>query len=431
MPKCGNSTCNRKQNKLGKSGLCKGCNAINSNDNNCSDKLDINLSNSSNSTKTSNIIDLTVQRDLEIITILKDQISFLKKELEHKNAVIDSLLGKIPSICEDRNTVSINRDMSNDDSLVTRSVTSSDDYLVTRSIASSYSNLSNNTISESYTEGGADDKNSDGDNVNNRCSNRPPCVPSSDLTWQPVGGSRNEHRITINDDHSDFEKTWENSHIQQAIIENNRSNQIADRRQSYNRQDNNEPNAYSGSLYKKTVPGNSTYAEVSNKGRKIGLISDSICGRIQMRDLSSKTKNGHVYRRYHPGATPKQLHDYCINTLTHDKPDEIIIHVGTNSLRSDDACTIANDIVSIVNTCRLYGVNTVYVSAITFRPGLGLEVKQVNDILFHKSQLLDFNFIGNSNISSSLIYKDKVHLTDDGSAVLKNNFIRAINTHHR
>ena len=421
MSKCGNHNCKKSQNKLGKSGLCKGCNIAKTNGDNQADQQ-VNNIDTSLSIMASKDTDTTTRRDSEIIDILKDQIEFFKKELAQKNIIIERLLEKIPSInnheyTSSRNTIA-NSDTTNGDSLYTRSVTSC-------------SNKSDNSDRvSSYRESDIANTNTIDDNNDSSCHVVPPCLPTSDyLSWQPVGQSPIEQRVTISDDYSDFNKTWENAQVRRAIIENNQVNQGTDITHSYfqeqelNRK-NNPPIVHE----KRTIPGNSTYADISNKGRKVGIISDSICGRLLMRDLSSKIKNGHAYRRYHPGATPKQLLDYCVNTLTNDKPDEIIIHVGTNSLRTDDPCTIANDIISIVNTCRYYGVNTIYVSAITFRPGLETEVKQVNDILYHKSHIHSFKFIGHSNIGSSLMFKDRIHLNDEGSNVLKNNFIRAVNS---
>ena len=118
---------------------------------------------------------------------------------------------------------------------------------------------------------------------------------------------------------------------------------------------------------------------------------------------------------------------YITETLSEEKPDEVIINVGTNALRKDDACKIAADIINIVHTCRQYGVNKVYVSAITPRPGLLSKIKQVNDILSVKSSLYDYAFIANSTISMSHLYKDNVHLSDEASRILCKNFLRAVN----
>ena len=83
--------------------------------------------------------------------------------------------------------------------------------------------------------------------------------------------------------------------------------------------------------------------------------------------------------------------------------------------------------LDVVTICRSYGVNVVYVSGIKCRPGYDREVKEVNHILYQKSYLHDFKFITNNNITSSHIFRDKIHLNDDGSKVLASNFIRAIN----
>ena len=210
------------------------------------------------------------------------------------------------------------------------------------------------------------------------------------------------------------------NYINQSDRVNNRVNQDRERRPW------NADNEYH--QHKKTVPGNSTYTDIAKNGRKVILLSDSMCGRMNMKDFSNKIKNGIGYRTYYPKATAVNLKHYCTEPLNHDKTDEVIIHVGTNSLGKEDTCKIAKDITEVVKTVREHGVNKIYVSAITFRPGFENEVKQVNDILYQKSHIYDYKFIGNTNITSSFIFKDKTHLTDDGTKMLSANFIRAVNS---
>ena len=129
----------------------------------------------------------------------------------------------------------------------------------------------------------------------------------------------------------------------------------------------------------------------------------------------------------YPGGQPKQLLHYCTFTLEKDNPDVVIINVGTNSLGRDDPVTIANDIFNIVNTCRSFGVNQVYVSAITYRPDFIKEIKEINDILYANNNIYGYNFISNNNITHSHLWRDNIHLNDSGTNMLSSNFIYAIN----
>ena len=50
--------------------------------------------------------------------------------------------------------------------------------------------------------------------------------PKSDyLSWQPVECIPRQHRSLVIDDEEDFQKTWDNAQIKQAIIQNDRMNE--------------------------------------------------------------------------------------------------------------------------------------------------------------------------------------------------------------
>ena len=177
----------------------------------------------------------------------------------------------------------------------------------------------------------------------------------------------------------------------------------------------------------KVQPGNSNYASVTNLGKKVLILTDSICGRIKLRELNKNINNKHVYRKSFPGATPTELAHYCIPTLRDDQPDEVIIHIGTNSLFRDDNFKMVDEILNIVDICKRYGVNDVFVSEITYRNQYINNVYEVNNILRSKQFLNDFIFIDNENINPQHIWKDKIHLNDEGTSFLGNNFIRCLN----
>ena len=148
-----------------------------------------------------------------------------------------------------------------------------------------------------------------------------------------------------------------------------------------------------------------------------------------MDDFSRKVVRGSAFRRQHPGGTPSQLLHYVIHPLENDKPNSVVINVGTNRLGKDDPSTIANDIMDIVARCQSYAmVNSVHVCGLTFRHRFQMEIKRINNILSTQSETLGYKFIPNNNILPRHIWKDKIHLTDDGSKILGENILRSINS---
>ena len=86
---------------------------------------------------------------------------------------------------------------------------------------------------------------------------------------------------------------------------------------------------------KKVLPGNSTYASVSKHGKKILILSDSLCSSIRMKEFNHHVKNGYAYRKTFPGATVQDLAHYCLLTLRVDQPDVCVINIGCNNLDRD------------------------------------------------------------------------------------------------
>ena len=131
-----------------------------------------------------------------------------------------------------------------------------------------------------------------------------------------------EHRTFITDSDSDFENTVKNANIIKHY-KNKRPNvvtNLAPEHDNINYQ------------HKKTVPGNSNYAQMARSGKKVCIMSSSICSRIKMGKFSKGLTNGYAYRQAHNGCVPKQLLHYSTYNLENDRPDVVIIHVGGNAL---------------------------------------------------------------------------------------------------
>ena len=108
------------------------------------------------------------------------------------------------------------------------------------------------------------------------------------------------------------------------------------------------------------------------------------------------------------------------------KPDEVVIHVGTNVLGKNNATDITNDLLNIVKLCHTQGVNMVHVSTITFRQGYLKITEEINKLICEKQVLGDFKVINNDEITCDHIWRDNIHLNEMGLSVMVNNFIQAI-----
>ena len=101
--------------------------------------------------------------------------------------------------------------------------------------------------------------------------------------------------------------------------------------------------------YPKHIPGNSLYAGITKDGKKVMILSDSIPSRIKMNEFNYYVKIGCVFRKSFPGATAKELAHYVILPLKEDKPDIVIINIGTNSLNKLDVRNITTDIFKLMS----------------------------------------------------------------------------------
>ena len=97
-------------------------------------------------------------------------------------------------------------------------------------------------------------------------------------------------------------------------------------------------------------------------GKSVCILSDSICKRIKINELNKYIKNKKAYKRGFDGADTKALHHYAIHTLTNNKPDIVIINIGSNSMRKDKPIWIADEIIKILyaNVMELMGNTTTW-----------------------------------------------------------------------
>ena len=124
------------------------------------------------------------------------------------------------------------------------------------------------------------------------------------------------------------------------------------------------------------------------------------------------------------------MNHYIIPSLVDDKPDAVIIYVGTNDvlnkLNHED---IARNIISIALNCRKYDVNDIAISSVLIKknPNLNALVRRVNDLLYDLCARNGFGFISNEMITIDYLWKDGIHLLDLGTNIASSSFIEFVN----
>lgn len=190
--------------------------------------------------------------------------------------------------------------------------------------------------------------------------------------------------------------------------------------------------------WRKTVPGNSSFAGAVKNGQKVALFSDSICNRMNKHELRKKLQCN-IDKKSFPGATTNDMYEhYMMPTLKRNTPDTAIIHIGVNDILAkgtpDGGLTansieqIAKDVIRCGEVCQSAGVNTICISSIlTFRGRRAQStINHINNQLAKLCTDKSFDFLLNDNISmdrnNTLYYGDGLHLNDVGRDVLMENF---------
>ena len=181
------------------------------------------------------------------------------------------------------------------------------------------------------------------------------------------------------------------------------------------------------------VPGHQTYAETARDIRKIRIIGDSHIGRLNKRHFNEKI-NGKVYFNVFRGETIKRLHHFLQPTLREDKPDTVLIHIGSNDIIPSKQHDLSvNDavqrIIDVGSYCRECGVKDVIISSILVKRNFHLTriIRQINDLLSEYCISNNFHYLTNDNISRKNLWKDGTHLNKVGNNTLAETSISYVN----
>ena len=158
------------------------------------------------------------------------------------------------------------------------------------------------------------------------------------------------------------------------------------------------------------------------------ILSDSMSGRVHINQIKRNIDTNEesvVFKRF-PGHTAEEIRHYASKPLLDTKPNQVIVIAGTNDIQRDmqpgsavNEHQIVEDLIAIAQSARDAGASKVFVSAVIMR---------VNGLLQKRCSETGFYFMDQSDITSSHVSMDGVHLNFYGQTILKYNILSVFNT---
>ena len=183
-----------------------------------------------------------------------------------------------------------------------------------------------------------------------------------------------------------------------------------------------------------TIVRESSYQHPTNRKRKLFVVGDSHLKRLSKQLFNYSIRDTHAVIKNFDGATTKRLGHHVLPILKEDKPDSVLIHIGTNDVNNHKLYAVspeklASDIIEIGRTCKSFNVKEVFISSVLCRNEVILsnQINRTNELLNKLCKENDFNYISNCSITPSHLSKDGIHLNNIGTFKLGDNFVKHVN----
>ena len=128
-----------------------------------------------------------------------------------------------------------------------------------------------------------------------------------------------------------------------------------------------------------------------------------------------------------PGATTEDIEDF-VKPLLRKKPDNVVLHIGTNDLNTQEPRLRVEGIVNLA--LQIEGdapeTNLAISGLIARADDKDVKVSSVNRIFKKFCRQNHWNFIEHNNINQTHLNWGGLHLSKSGSALLAQNFCKHI-----
>lgn len=192
----------------------------------------------------------------------------------------------------------------------------------------------------------------------------------------------------------------------------------------------NRTNASKSSLSNENKVEDSDNNEVPNQRKRVVILGDSTVKGLKWWKMSSNKNGPRVNVHSFPGCTIEDMESYVLPTIRKD-PDEIILHVGTNDLKSQpNPQRLAEQVINLADNITQNCKSKVTISGLLPRTddkNLSVKVPKVNKILKTFASNRGWSYIDHTNIDQNSLNLSGLHLNQQGSTNLSKNFLTYIN----
>jgi hypothetical protein len=164
------------------------------------------------------------------------------------------------------------------------------------------------------------------------------------------------------------------------------------------------------------------------------VLGDSIVKHLTSWKMSESTKSAVKINSF-PGACVEDMYHFMVPSLKNiSKPANVILHVGTNDLRSNESSVVADSIIDLARHIEdTYPQVNVSISELTVRcdnDDLDKSTHEVNKKIKKYCKQSGRTLIKHKDIDLTCLNKSKLHLNKKGVAILANDLTKTIGNFH-
>ena len=220
---------------------------------------------------------------------------------------------------------------------------------------------------------------------------------------------------------------YNKSNLQDKIEQSNKRKTKTDHNAN-NDNDNNNNNNKHGNDDNNNGDSNNINNDNDNKLPTVVIMGDSMLKDINSYKLTKSVKKFKPYIKSFPGATIKCMHDYKKPSME-KSPDAVIIHIGTNDLRSTkDPTNICKEIIELAEESCSENTNVIISQIVPRGDKFNEKAKLVNNKLNEECKKRNISLISHNNIKPKIhLNSSKLHPNIRGVGLMCRNFINFLN----
>ena len=167
--------------------------------------------------------------------------------------------------------------------------------------------------------------------------------------------------------------------------------------------------------------------EKTSVKKAVYIVGDSMIKEVKGYELAKSIKLKKTVKvRSHPSAQIRCLNDHVKPIIRNGDADHVILHIGTNDLRSEKTpVQICHEIINLATTIRNENIKVSISGLVQRNDDLNEKVLLVNEGLSGICEKIGMKLINNRNIRPDVhLNASKLHLNKKGNSILISNFRR-------